>query len=122
MSPAGWSWQLQQVMGVWSFGLLTFTCLPCVCVSLAGAAAVWSIVLAEHYKDATAKAYAKQVAAHLQHTTQHVVQHITKYDKQLAALLDLLPFARSEDADVAVQVARHAGTLIKLQQLSRATQ
>lgn len=89
-------------------------------MSCACAAAVWSIVLAEHYKDATPKAYAKQVAAYLQHTTQHVQQHITIYEQQLSSLLDLLPFARSQDADVAVQVARHAGTLIKLQQLSRA--
>lgn len=83
------------------------------------AAAVWSIVLAEYFKDAAPKAYAKQVAGHLQHTTQHVQQHIITYEQQLCSLLDLLPFARSKDADVAVQVARNAGTLVKLQQLSR---
>jgi hypothetical protein len=85
------------------------------------AGAVWSIVLAEHFRDAAPKAYAKQVAAHLQHTctTQSVQQHITTYEKDLASLLKLLPFVTGQDSDIALQVTRHAGTLLKLQGLSR---
>lgn len=85
------------------------------------AAAVWAIVLAEHFRDATSRAYAKQVANHLQHSTQNVQQHIATYEEQMQSLLALLPFASGKSADVAVLVARNAGTLLKLQQLSRPT-
>jgi hypothetical protein len=97
--------------------------LPCcfcrLCRAAAAAAAIWSIVLAEHFRDALPRAYAKQVAAHLHHTPQHVVQHISTYEEQLSSLLALLPFATHHDADVALLVARNAGTLLKLQMLSR---
>lgn len=85
------------------------------------AAAVWSIVLAEHFRDAPPKTYAKQVAGHLQHDTQTVQQHISIYGEQLASLLALLPFASGQSGDVAVLVARNAATLLKLQTLSRST-
>lgn len=83
------------------------------------AAAVWSIVLAEKFKDASSKAYAKQVAGHLQHSHQAVQEHISTYEKELASLLSLLPFTSSTSADLCVDVARNVATLLKLQTLSR---
>jgi hypothetical protein len=82
---------------------------------------VWSIVLSEDFRDAAPKTYAKQVASHLQHDTQTVQQHISIYGEQLASLLALLPFAPGQSGDVAVLVARNAGTLLKLQTLSQST-
>jgi hypothetical protein len=48
-----------------------------------------------------------------------VVQHISTYEEQMSSLLALLPFATNQDAGVALLVARNAGTLLKLQMLSR---
>ena len=79
---------------------------------------MWAIFLAEDFKDAPLRTYAKQVAAHLQHAPSAVQQHISSYEEQLASLLSLLPYASNQGGDVGVQVARHAKTLLKLQSLS----
>lgn len=80
---------------------------------------MWSIILAEDYKDAAARVYAKQVAGCLHHDPQAVQRHITSYEQHLSPLLSLLPYTPSKAADVGVLAARNAATLLKLQSLSR---
>jgi len=83
------------------------------------AAAVLSMCLAEHFRDARPSAYAVQVAVLLQHDRSSVQQHIKNIEQHLLPLLPLLPFATPSGSNASFECVKYAGTLLKLQHLSQ---